>query len=196
MSDLLLLSGGIDSAVAAALSRPAATLAIDYGQVPAAGELAAAAAVAEALGLQHTALRADCSVVGSGLLSGGEANPVAPSSEWWPYRNQLLITLAAAWALSRGYTRLLIGSVSSDGFHRDGQAGFFDLADKLVCFQEGALRVVAPLIELSTVQACRSAAVDRALLGWTFSCHRSSIACGDCPGCNKRRGVLRELGFV
>jgi 7-cyano-7-deazaguanine synthase len=190
-----MLSGGIDSAAAAALLRPAGTLVIDYGQVTAPAEIAAARSLAGALDLPNDVLRASCTQVGSGLLMGTEPDPRAPSEEWWPFRNQLLLTLAAAWALPRGYERLLVGTVRSDDFHRDGQERFFELADELTSYQEGGLRVAAPVIDHTSVDLCREANLGRAILGWTFSCHRSPIACGDCPGCNKRRSVFVQLGF-
>jgi 7-cyano-7-deazaguanine synthase len=196
MSDLLLLSGGLDSTAAAAYLRPAAGLVIDYGQVVAPGELRAARAVGRELGLPVEVLSCDCSSVGSGLLGASPEAEVAPSAEWWPFRNQLLATLAAAWCVSRGYSRLLFGSVATDGFHRDGQPQFYELLSSLLAFQEGELVAEAPTIGSTTLDLCRRADVSRALLGWTFSCHRTPVACGDCPGCNKRRMTLRSLGFA
>jgi 7-cyano-7-deazaguanine synthase len=140
MSDLILLSGGVDSAAASLYLRPAAGLVIDYGQVVAAGEVRAAHAVGRAIGLPVETLRCDCSAVGSGLLSGGREAEVAPSAEWWPFRNQLLATIAAAWALHRGYTRLLFCSVATDDFHRDGQPLFYELLSALMGSRRGRSR--------------------------------------------------------
>lgn len=53
MSDLLLLSGGIDSIALAAWLRPAECLTINYGQRPAAAEFSASAAVCKDLQLPH-----------------------------------------------------------------------------------------------------------------------------------------------
>lgn len=193
MSDLLLLSGGVDSTAAAVLLKPDAALVIDYGQLSAPAEISAASAVARALDMPFDVLRVDCASAGSGLLRGAEPLSIAPSSEWWPYRNQLLVTLAAAWALPHGFNRLFVASVRSDDFHRDGQADFYELLDALLAYQEGEIRVIAPVIDRTTVELCQESGITRSLLGWTFSCHRSSIACGDCPGCNKRRGTFKAL---
>jgi 7-cyano-7-deazaguanine synthase len=195
VTDLLLLSGGIDSTAAAALLRPAGTLVIDYGQVTAPAEIAASASIASALDLPHAVLKADCRETGSGLLQGGHPDAAAPSEEWWPFRNQLLLTLAAAWALPKGHDRLLFATVRSDRYHRDGQPRFFELANELIAFQEGGIRAAAPLIDRTTAELCKEADLSPTILGWTFSCHRSTIACGDCPGCNKRRGVFADLGL-
>lgn len=193
--ELLLLSGGLESAALAAWRRPSLTLTIDYGQLPAAGELAAAAAVCRELSLDHAVLRVDCSELGSGLLAAAKQMDDAPSPEWWPYRNQLLVTLAAGWGLPRGATRITIGSVVGDGErHVDGTAAFYTALDGVVAMQEGGLRVEVPAIGMTSEELIERSGVTDAVLGWTHSCHRADLACGACPGCAKRRDVLTVMG--
>jgi 7-cyano-7-deazaguanine synthase len=133
---LLLLSGGLESTALAAWLRPELTLTIDYGQLPAQGEMWAASQVCRELDLNHHVLRADCSATGSGLLAGSDPDPQAPVPEWWPYRNQLLVTLAGAWGISRGASELIIGSIASDGRHADGTAAFYEQLGLLMTLQE------------------------------------------------------------
>jgi 7-cyano-7-deazaguanine synthase len=196
VTDLVLLSGGVDSTCLAALTPGALCLTLDYGQVTAEGEVRAAHAVTATLGLRHEVISADCSAVGSGLLAGRDEAAGAPSAEWWPFRNQLLVTLAAGIAFRERCDRILVGSVRSDGFHADGTPGFYDGLNVLLERQEGRIRVEAPAIGLTTVELVRKSGVGAPLLGWTFSCHATPIPCGNCPGCNKRRGVLRELELL
>lgn len=191
---LLLLSGGLESSALAAWLRPPLVLTIDYGQLPARGEMWAASQVCGELGLKHYTLRADCSAVGSGLLAGRESDVQAPMPEWWPYRNQLLATLAGAWGISRGASEILIGSIAGDSRHADGTADFYELLDRLMALQEGGLRVRAPGIEMSSAELIVASGVSDAVLGWTHSCHVSDVACGSCPGCAKRRDVLTHMG--
>ncbi len=190
---LLLFSGGLDSTALAVMLRPEQTLTIDYGQVSANGEIRAASAISATLGLPHAVLRADCSAVGSGLLAGREHVALAPVPEWWPFRNQLLLTLAAAWALHHGLSSLIAGSVAGDGAHADGTAGFYAVADQLLAMQEGAIKVSTPAIEMTSEELLRAAQVPVGLLGFTHSCHRSDLACGLCPGCLKRSIVLEAV---
>lgn len=193
--ELLLLSGGLESAALAAWRRPPLTLTVDYGQRPAAGELAAAAAVCRELGLDHHVLRIDCGELGAGLLAAQEPVADAPSPEWWPYRNQLLVTLAAGWGLSRGVTSITVGSVAGDGQrHVDGTAAFYSALDALVAMQERGLHVEVPAIEMTSDELIECSGVGDEVLGWTHSCHRADLACGACPGCAKRRDVLSRLG--
>lgn len=191
---LLLLSGGLESSALAAWLRPPLVLTIDYGQLPACGEMWAASQVCAELGLEHHAVRADCSAVGSGLLAGRKCDERAPVPEWWPYRNQLLATLASAWGISRGASEILVGSVKGDSRHADGKANFYDQLDRLTAMQEGGLRVRAPGIEMSSAELITQSGIGDAVLGWTHSCHVSDIACGSCPGCAKRRDVLTHMG--
>ena len=95
MSTALLLSGGMDSIAIAYWHRPDIAMTIDYGHRPARGEIRASQAVAEVLGIEHHIITADLSALGSGDMASSAALNMAPVSEWWPFRNQMLVTLAA-----------------------------------------------------------------------------------------------------
>jgi 7-cyano-7-deazaguanine synthase len=193
--ELLLLSGGLESSALAAWRRPDLTLTIDYGQTPVIGETQAAAAVCRELGLRHHVLRADCSAVGSGLLASSAPAAGAPSAEWWPYRNQLLVTLAAAWGVGYDLQTIVVGSVLGDGErHADGTKEFYDRLDAVLAVQEGGVRVSAPASTMTSDELITASGISDAVLGWTHSCHSSDLACGTCPGCVKHREVLERLG--
>lgn len=194
---LLLLSGGLDSTALAAIERPALCLTVDYGQRPAQAELRAAHKICEQLGLQHEALRIDLGGLGGGLLKSDEPWPGAPSAEWWPFRNQLLVTAAATLALARGMTRVVVGSVAEDGSrHADGTPDFYRRLDELLRMQEGAVTVATPGIAETTAALLRRSGLGEDVLGWTVSCHRAVNPCGACPGCWKRGQVLAEVGLL
>lgn len=195
MKKALLLSGGQDSVSLAYWTRPQLAITVDYGQLAAQAEIRAARAVCGTLAIEHVVLSIDCSSLGSGDMSRQDALPIAPISEWWPYRNQLLITLAAAAAVSRGACELLIGTVSTDGSHADGTRKFIDTIDNLMALQEGKLRVGAPAISLTSAQLVMTSGIPFELLAWAHSCHTSNWACGQCRGCIKHKNVLHELGF-
>lgn len=194
---ILLLSGGLDSTALAAILRPARCLTIDYGQRPAVAESRAAAAICTALGLRLEHIRLDLSELGGGLLRGDEPIPGAPSPEWWPYRNQFLVTAAASVAFRHGLREVIVGSVRGDGErHLDGTAQFYELLDGLVAMQEGGVRVIAPAIHETSAELLERSGIGDDIIGWTVSCHRSNLPCGDCPGCWKRGGVLAATGHL
>lgn len=195
MKTALLLSGGMDSLSLAWWKRPDVAITIDYGQMPAQAEIDAATAVCKRLAIEHHVLSIDCRPVGSGDMAGQVADPLAPASDWWPYRNQLLATLAAMRAISLGVTELWLGTVSSDGSHLDGTVGFLERLTELTSYQEGAMRVSAPAIALSTAQLVYRSGVPPEVLAWAHSCHKSNVPCGSCRGCNKYFEVFDEVGY-
>lgn len=185
----------MDSVAIAWWKRPQLAITIDYGQRAAEGEIRASAQVAKELGIAHEVVCVDCSPLGSGDMAGAAADSAAPTTEWWPYRNQLLITLVGMRAIARQVQTLFIGTVRSDGGnHADGTPEFVQKMNDLMAYQEGHLQVVAPAIEYSTTELVRHAEVPPGLLAWTHSCHKADIACGDCRGCNKWRETYEELG--
>lgn len=191
----LLLSGGMDSTALAWGLRPELSLTIDYGQLAAPAEIRAAAAVCEAVGSRHRVIRVDCSGLGSGDMAGTTPATEAPVSEWWPFRNQLIITLGAAAAIQVGISVLTIGSVAGDASHVDGRREFLDAMNDLLRMQEGGLTLEAPALAETTVTLCRRVSVPIEVLAWSHSCHVAEWACGRCRGCRKHRECMRELGY-
>jgi 7-cyano-7-deazaguanine synthase len=201
---LLLLSGGQDSAALASWFRPPGCLTVNYGQRPFRGELRAATAIAAALNLTAFTVECDLSEIGSGLLAREASQPSecaakpsspSPSPEWWPYRNQLLATIASAWALTRGYDVIVMGSVAGDAErHIDGGAEFYVSLDTVTAMQEGGIRIVAPALTLTSTELIEASGIGDGVLAYAHSCHVADYACGYCPGCVKQETVLRSLG--
>lgn len=191
----LLFSGGVDSTCLAAIWRPHLTIFIDYGQVSAEGEARAARAVSKRMGLELKMVEVDCSSIGSGQLSGKVEARYAPVPEWWPYRNQLLLTLAAPLAIRNEISALMIGTVATDRVHKDGRPEFVAAIDQLFRLQEGSIRVLAPGLYKTTSQLILESGLSASMLAWTHSCHIASFACGRCRGCEKRGAVLQEAGI-
>lgn len=189
----MLLSGGMDSIALAWWKRPEVAITIDYGQLPARAEIAAATAVSRRLGIEHHVVSIDCRSLGSGDMAGRGADAHAPASDWWPYRNQMLATFAAMKAISLGVKQLLIGSVLSDGSHRDGAPDFVRALSALLELQEGGMTISAPAIHLSTLELIRLSGVPDTELAWAHSCHKANVACGNCRGCNKYFQILQDL---
>jgi 7-cyano-7-deazaguanine synthase len=188
---LILLSGGVDSAALATMTPYDAAITVNYGHRSARGEINAASAIADALNLTHTVITVDASAIGSGLLAGSEPAAASPAAEWWPFRNQLLVTIAAAYAISHGYNLIIVGSVAGDGArHKDGTPGFYSAISDLIAMQEGGIEVSAPAAHLTALQLLQQSQITDDVLGWTHSCHRANLACGNCPGCWKRAELM------
>nr|WP_256010223.1 7-cyano-7-deazaguanine synthase [Pedobacter xinjiangensis] len=95
--------------------------------------------------------------------------------------------------ISLGINKLMVGSVKTDGFHKDGTAGFYERINELMSYQEGHVRITAPAIELSSVELIKTSGIPNSLLHWAHSCHTGDIACGECRGCRKYQYTLRTL---
>lgn len=193
MKTALLLSGGMDSLAIAWWKRPDLAITIDYGQKAADAEKRASTAVCHELGIEHHILSIDCSALGSGDMVHEAADPLAPASDWWPYRNQMLITFAAMKCIGLGAKRLLIGTVLSDGSHIDGTQEFVRLMDQLLRLQEGHLQVEAPAIGMSTDDLIRKSGLPASMLAWAHSCHKANTPCWNCRGCNKYRETYDKV---
>lgn len=196
MKHALLLSGGMDSTAIAYWLRPAVGITIDYGQKPAAGEIRAASAVCSELSIEHIIITANIESLGSGDLAGTPSSSDAPASEWWPYRNQFLLTLAAMKCQQLGIKCLLIGALRTDGFHADGTASFIEHMNALLQMQEGELLITAPAIDLDAVELVQRAQIPLETLAWSHSCHTAEHACGFCRGCRKHYETMgRAFGL-
>ena len=195
MSELLLLSGGIDSIALAAWRRPTCCLTVDYGQRPATAEIESATEVCRRLRLDHNVIRVPIQELGSGVLAGRAASGFSPHEEFWPFRNQFLITVGAMYAVQHSLKSVLIGTVRSDTRHVDGSSAFVDQIARLVAQQEGQIAVLAPAIQMSSIDLVKFSQVEPSVLGWAHSCHTSHVACGKCPGCNKHSETMMALGW-
>lgn len=193
MKSALLLSGGMDSLCIAWWRRPHIAITVDYGQLPAEAELAASAAICRQLRIEHHIVRVDCRALGSGDMAGSSPNAHAPGTDWWPFRNQMLVTMAAMKAIQLGVTHLMIGTVSSDGTHKDGTPEFVRALGELMAMQEGGMVIEAPAIHMATKELALLSGVTESQLAWAHSCHRANVPCGTCRGCNKYLKTLKDL---
>lgn len=185
---VLLFSGGIDSTVLAWWLRPEQLALVDYGQVAFEGELRAARAVASTLGLPLDVQTVDLRALGHGVMAGASSlNVKAP--EFWPYRNQMLVTLAAMAYEEKHPSSILLGSVAGDEIHPDGTDAFRSAMDTLLRAQSGP-RLETPAAQFTTEELIALAVAPTSLLGWTFSCHTGKWACGTCRGCRKHEEVM------
>ena len=204
---MVLLSGGLDSATCLAIAKGEGfdchCLSVDYGQRHAA-ELAAATRVANALGAAtHRTLHLDMAQFGgSALTDPGIAVPTAGVQAgipvtYVPARNTIMLSLALGWAEILGAQDIFVGvnAVDYSGYP-DCRPAFVEAFERMANLAtkagvEGhALRIHAPLIDLSKAQIIHrgmALGVDYAL---TVSCYQADAdgrACGLCDACRLRR---------
>jgi 7-cyano-7-deazaguanine synthase len=211
---VVLLSGGLDSMVVAALAREAGyrinALTIDYGQRHR-REIAAARAVAAALGVErHVVLPLDLRQFGGSALTDDIAVPKDGLGDdipvtYVPARNLVFLSLTLAWAEALGARDVFIGVNALDysGYpdcRPEFIAGFADLAN--LATKAGAegerFAIHAPLQFLGKADIARELArlgLDPAL---SWSCYDplpDGRACGRCDSCRLRRAGFASAGL-
>ncbi len=190
---LLMLSGGLDSAAIAAVEKPECALFVDYGQAAAQSERSAAQAVAEHLSIDLEELTIDLSALGSGILTTTPQVAHAPTPEWFPLRNQFLLTIGAAYAAKHGLHAVILGLVAGDDErHADNTARFIASINALVFDQEHHIRILAPYARTPPHELLIGCGLANEILQQTVSCYAGNSECGECAGCRRRRGVLER----
>ncbi len=208
-----LLSGGLDSATAAALALEAGfrviALSFDYGQRHR-RELEAATAVAQALGLlEHHRIAVDLAAWGGSALTdasiavpqGGVVPDMIPIT-YVPGRNTVFIALALSLAEARGAERVVLGvnAVDYSGYpdcRPDYLAAYqrlADLASKAGREGRGA-RLWAPLMAMDKTEIVREALRLGVPVATTWSCYiGDALPCGSCDSCRIRNAALIKAG--
>jgi 7-cyano-7-deazaguanine synthase len=177
-SDVVLLSGGIDSATALALAvktkRPLSALFVDYGQASATSERAASAAVALHYRIPHRAMRIADLSFGTGEIRG---------------RNAFLLHVAML--ASSNKSGALILAIHSATTYRDCTMEFVDLMQQSLDFHTGGeLVVAAPFVAMNKGEIYQVAKRLEVPLQLTYSCEAGNSPCGACLSCIDREALV------
>lgn len=217
MKAVVLLSGGLDSYTAAAMTRAEGfelfALTIRYGQRHA-REIESARRVARALGVaRHVELDIDLAAFGgSALTSSIEVPKDRPLDEpgipstYVPARNTVLLSLALAWAEVVGATDIVIGVNALDySGYPDCRPEFVEAFERLAALAtrggvEGRpVRIQAPLLRLSKAEIIRRGLGLGLDYGLTHSCYDplpDGRPCGHCDSCVLRARGFRDAGGI
>jgi 7-cyano-7-deazaguanine synthase len=207
------LSGGMDSAVCAALAArdfDAYALHFSYGQRTERRELESARAVAQSLGFaQFLPLRIDIfrQIGGSALTDPSITVPDAPETEpigefipvtYVPFRNAHFLSAAVSWAEVLGAKRVLIGAVEQDSSgYPDCRPAYYEAFQRLIATgtRDGDIEVVTPLIHMRKSEIVQLGLELSAPLHLTWSCYSGEEeACGVCDSCALRLRAFAQAG--
>ena len=217
---VVLVSGGLDSAVTLAIARAEghATYALSfrYGQRHVA-EVAAAERVARHGGaVAHRILDLDLRVIGGSALTADIDVPKHRSLTslsqgipvtYVPARNTVFLSIALAWAEVLGATAIYFGANAVDysGYpdcRPDFVRAFEELANVAtrMAVEDGKrLRVHAPLLALSKADIVRRGIELNLDFSLTSSCYDPDdvgTACGACDSCQIRLNAFRQAGLL
>ncbi|MHC4870920.1 MAG: 7-cyano-7-deazaguanine synthase QueC [Planctomycetota bacterium] len=216
---VVLLSGGLDSATAAASALNSGfdvfTLSIEYGQRHSC-ELKAAESLALSLsGNQHKVISVDMGSIGGSALTDSIAvpkgrNQTAGSScipvTYVPARNTVFLSLALSYAEVINAYDIFIGVTAVDySGYPDCRQEFIRKFQDLASFAtkagvEGSKYCIhTPLINLSKKEIIKlglSLGVDYSRTHSCYDPNEEGLACGECDSCIIRLGAFRELGIA
>jgi len=209
---VVLASGGMDSATAAAVARNAGNdlymLHTSYGQRTESKELECARAQAEffdAADFLH--LTTDhLSKIGASSLTDDDMDVAdadldsdeVPSS-YVPFRNSNLLSMAVSYAEANDCGAVYIGAHSEDfSGYPDCRPAFFEAFQQVVDVgtkDETQISIEAPFVEWSKTDIARRGLKLDVPYESTWSCYRDEApACGTCDACAFRLKAFQEVG--
>jgi len=208
---LVLLSGGMDSVTAlyhaAAEHGVTDALSFDYGSKHNHRELPFAKLHAEKLGVRHTVI--PLGFIGeyfaSDLLQSGGDIPDGHYEEESmkrtvvPFRNGILLSVAAGFAESRGAEALVIAAHAGDhAIYPDCREPFMRaLSDAIRLGTYAGVQVLRPFIEMTKSQIASRGAALGVDFSQTWSCYKGdAIHCGTCGTCVERREAFHLAGLA
>jgi 7-cyano-7-deazaguanine synthase len=209
MSAIILVSGGMDSCVTAAIARGENTdlafLHISYGQRTEVRERQAFNDIADFYSVKK---RLDVSIEylakigGSSLtdekITVSEANLESKEipTSYVPFRNANMLSVATSWAEVLGANAIYIGAVTEDSSgYPDCRPEFYAAFQQTIntgTKPDTHIEIRTPIIHLTKAEIVKKGIELNAPLELTWSCYRNEeLACGTCDSC-----ALRMRGFA
>jgi 7-cyano-7-deazaguanine synthase len=211
---VVLLSGGMDSCVCAALAvrdHDAAALHISYGQRTEQRERDAFHRICDRLGIgtnDRLVVRNDAlkQIGGSALTDERIAVPESHALgrdipvTYVPFRNAHFLSVAVSWAEVLRAGKIYIGAVEQDSSgYPDCRPAYYQAFNQVIRegTKEGGIEIMAPLIAMRKAEIVRLGLELDAPFDLTWSCYsREDRACGVCDSCVLRRQAFHDAGTV
>jgi 7-cyano-7-deazaguanine synthase len=208
---VVLLSGGMDSCVCAALAvrdHDPAALHISYGQRTEKREREAFLAICDRLAIRKRLLiRNDAlhAIGGSALTDPELQVPTAAEViggeiplTYVPFRNAHFLAVAVSWAEVLAADKVYIGAVAQDSSgYPDCRPEYYRAFNQVVRTgtREGRIEITTPLISMRKSQIVRLGLELGAPFDLTWSCYsREDRACGVCDSCVLRLRAFQNAG--
>jgi 7-cyano-7-deazaguanine synthase len=207
---VVLLSGGMDSCVCAALAardHNAAALHISYGQRTEERELQSFLAVCDRLGIrERLVVRNEALKLIGGSALTDEKIAVPESHEigreipvtYVPFRNAHFLSMAVSWAEVLGADKIYIGAVEQDSSgYPDCRPAYYQAFNQVIKAgtKKGTIEIVTPLVAMRKSEIVRLGLELDAPFDLTWSCYsREDCACGVCDSCVLRLRAFHEAG--
>ena len=207
---IVLLSGGMDSCVCAALAardHDAAALHISYGQRTEERERQSFLAICQQLGIRNKLVVRNEALHAIGGSALTDENIAVPESHaighdipvtYVPFRNAHFLAVAVSWAEVLGAGKIYIGAVEQDSSgYPDCRPRYYEAFNRVIKAgtKEGNIEIVTPLIAMRKAEIVRLGLELGAPFDLTWSCYsRQDRACGVCDSCVLRLRAFQAAG--
>jgi len=208
---VVLLSGGLDSAVTLSLAKAAGyecfCLVFDYGQRHR-KEIAQAKKIAKAAKCQYQVLKINFPWKGSALLDNSKVIRVSAQhgigkipNTYVPGRNIIFLSFALSFAEAIGASALYIGAHAQDySGYPDCRPEFYRAFRKVILTGAKAgknIEIKTPLINKTKAQIIKVGNALGVNFKLTWSCYKGGEApCGKCDSCYFRNKGFNDLGLI
>lgn len=208
---VVLLSGGMDSCVCAALAvrdTDAAALHVSYGQRTEERERRAFTEICDRLELKQRLVVRDesLSLIGGSALTdsriqvpdAGEQIGATVPVTYVPFRNAHFLAAAVSWAEVLDADKIYIGAVEQDSSgYPDCRPAYYEAFNAVIRAgtREGKIVILTPLITMRKAQIVKLGLELNAPFDLTWSCYsQEDKACGVCESCVLRQRAFAEAG--
>ena len=209
---IVLLSGGMDSCVTAAIASQKYEIALlhfQYGQRTQEREFQSFKDIADYYKVNKSkVINADWlkEIGGSSLTDQNIHIPINDEikagipSTYVPFRNTNLIAAAVSWAEVIGASKIFIGAVWEDSSgYPDCCPQYFEAYNKLIevgTKPQTKITIETPIIHMKKSEIIKKGIELSAPLQYTWSCYQNNdIACGECDSCKLRLNAFKEAGI-
>lgn len=214
MKAVVLISGGMDSAVVAALTAEAgyelAALHLNYGQRTEARELKAFYALCDHFSISERLVvdvKYLSQIGGSSLtddkieLSKADLESTEIPSSYVPFRNANIMAIAVSWAEVIEANAICVGAMEQDSSgYPDCREDFFDAYEKMIDLgtkPSTKIKILRPIINLSKSDIVREGVRLAVPFEHTWSCYADNdTACGECDSCALRLRGFEQAGIA
>ncbi|HYM74333.1 MAG TPA: 7-cyano-7-deazaguanine synthase QueC [Candidatus Dormibacteraeota bacterium] len=207
---VVLLSGGMDSCVCAALAtrdHEAAALHISYGQRTEERERQSFLAICQRLKIHDRLMLRNDSLRAIGGSALTDPSIPVPDAEaighdvpvtYVPFRNAHFLAVAVSWAEVLGANKIYIGAVEPDSSgYPDCRPAYYKAFNEVIKTgtKDGNIEIVTPLIAMRKAEIVRCGLELGAPFDLTWSCYsREDQACGVCDSCALRLRAFEATG--
>ena len=209
---VILVSGGMDSLVTAAIANEEYKLAflhLNYGQKTENRELKAFNDIADyynvkkrlCVNVEHLSQIGGSSLTDNKIdVSGADIGKIGIPTSYVPFRNANILSIAVSWAEVIKAGKIFIGAVEEDSSgYPDCREVFYEAFNRVIEMgtkPDTKISIETPVIHLKKYEIVKKGAELKAPFELSWSCYKNEDkACGECDSCALRLRGFQQAGI-